>query len=122
MLLSGAAQSSTTSEIDIYYYSSSDGTTFLVQSANANDNTKRETFFKISNSSDLEDGVDSPAQDNTWGHSMSDTETNYVFLYDEDGHYSKLKIATFHAGTGPGDPSYVEVVWYYNPVAGNKMF
>ena len=39
--------------------------------------------------------------------------SNYVFLYDHDGHYSKLKIVNSGGGV-PGEPAWVEVQWYYN--------
>lgn len=108
--------------IDIYYFSSSDGTTFLVQSSHLNANMTRETFFKIGTASNLSDGVDSPAKDATWATAMTDREANYVFLYDADGNYSKLKIANFGGGTGPGDPAWVELIWIYNKAKDNRLF
>ena len=108
--------------IDLYYFSSSDGSTFLVQSSHLNANMTRETFFKVGTASDLEDGVDSETKDTNWANSINDTETNYVFLYDADGHYSKLKIVEFHPGTGPGDPSWVDVAWVYNTAQDDTMF
>lgn len=122
VLSSGAAQSSTTSDIDIYYYSSSDGSTFLVQSAHNSSGSSRETFFNVGSGTDLNDGVDSEEKDGNWTDNMSDREENYVFLLDADGNYSKLKITSFGGGTGPGDPSWVEVSWIYNPVVGSTMF
>ncbi len=118
----GTSDADNRGNIDLYYFSSSDGSTFLVQSAHLNSNMTRQTFFKVGSSTDLQDGVDSPREDGTWGDSMSDRETNYVFLYDADGHYSKLKIINFGGGTGPGDPSWVEVSWIYNTVTDNILF
>ena len=44
---------------------------------------------------------------------MRDTQTNYVFLYDDDGHYSKMKITNRGGGSG-SDPAWVEITWIYN--------
>ena len=108
--------------IDIFYYSSSDGSTFLVRSSHLNTNMNRETFFKVASGSNLNDGIDSPIKDSGWAYSMSDRETNYVFLYDDDGHYSKLKIAQYGGGSGPGDPAWVELQWIYNRAVDSILF
>jgi len=118
----GTSDANNNGNIDLYYFSSSDGTTFLVQSAHINANMTRETFFKVGSASDLEDGVASTVKDANWTNTMSDRETNYVFLYDADGHYSKLIITNFNAGSGPGDPSWVEVAWVYNTAQDNTTF
>ncbi|MDZ7626414.1 MAG: hypothetical protein U5J96_18460 [Ignavibacteriaceae bacterium] len=52
---------------------------------------------------------------------MDDREPNYVFLYDHDGHYSKIKIVSWGGGV-PGEPAWVEVQWYYNEVQLDKRF
>ncbi|MBI1933046.1 MAG: PEGA domain-containing protein [Ignavibacteriales bacterium] len=122
ILSTGTAISSSNAGIDIYYYSSSDGSTYLVQSANANNSAKRATYFKISSATNLNDGTDSPAKDATWTNSMSDREANYVFLYDADGHYSKLKISNYGGGSGVGDPAWVELTWIFNKAVDNKLF
>ncbi len=118
----GTSDADNRGNIDLYYFSSSDGSTFLVQSAHINANMTRETFFKVGSATDLEDGIDSETKDTNWTNSINDSETNYVFLYDADGHYSKLKIVELHLGSGPGDPSWVEVVWVYNSVQDNTTF
>jgi hypothetical protein len=118
----GTSDATNRGNIDLYYYSSSDGSTFLVQSSHLNANMSRETFFMVSSGTSLTDGEDSPVKDNSWTYTMSDREDNYVFLYDADGHYSKLKISSFGGGTGPGDPSWVEVEWIYNKVQHNILF
>lgn len=102
--------------VDIYYSS----TGFLVQSADISPNMSRVTYFRVGNSTNLDDGVDSPVQDGSWGKSVSDTQTNYFFLYDNDQRYSKVKIQ--QGGGTPGNPSYVDVWWYYNRAAGNTRF
>ncbi|MEJ2105623.1 MAG: PEGA domain-containing protein, partial [Ignavibacteriaceae bacterium] len=90
--------------VDIYY--SSNG--FLVQSANLYPGLIRETDFYVGTSSDIYDGIDSPLSNTgAWTNNISDTETNYVFLYDHDGHYSKLRI-TGRGGGVPGVPAWVE--------------
>jgi len=104
--------------VDIYY--SSNG--FLVQSANLYPGLVRETDFHVGTSSDIYDGIDSPLNNTgTWTNNISDTETNYVFLYDHDGHYSKLKIVGLGGGQ-PGVPAWVDVQWYYNKTSLDNRF
>jgi len=96
--------------VDIYY--SSNG--FLVQSANLYPGLIRETDFFVGSSANLFDGEDSPlSTSGIWTNNIGDREANYVFLYDHDGHYSKLKIVDWGGGV-PGEPAWVEVQWYYN--------
>lgn len=124
-LSSGLAYGVSSSEsdlIDIYYYS--DGTTsYLVQSADLYPGLFRETDFFVSSGTNLFDEEDSPLNSaGTWTNNINDTENNYVFLYDHDGHYSKFKIVNLHIGGGPGDPSWVDVQWYYNNTALDNRF
>jgi hypothetical protein len=104
--------------VDIYY--SSNG--FLVQSAHLSPNLIRETDFFVGAASNLFDDEDSPLRNTgTWTDNIGDRETNYVFLYDHDGHYSKLKIVDFGGGV-PGEPAWVEVQWYYNDTQLDNRF
>jgi len=104
--------------VDIYY--SSNG--FLVQSADLYPGLIRVTKFNVGSGSNLFDEVDSPNKNvGVWTNSISDTTTNYVFLYDHDGHYSKLKIVNMGGGV-PGVPAWVEVQWYYNDTALDNRF
>ena len=104
--------------VDIYY--SSNG--FLVQSAHLSPNLIRETDFFVGAASNLFDDEDSPLRNTgTWTDNIGDRETNYVFLYDHDGHYSKLKIVNFGGGV-PGEPAWVEVQWYYNDTQLDNRF
>lgn len=108
--------------IDIYYFSNSAGTSFLVQSSHLNANMTRETFFKVMAASNLNDGVNSPVKASDWAYSVSESEDNYMFLFDADNRYSKLKI-TNRGGLGTsGDPAWVEVQWYYNTAENNLIF
>ena len=101
--------------IDLYFYSDAGGNSYLIQSADLYPNLIRETDFFVSSGNNLFDGVDSPLRSTgTWTNNIDDTENNYVFLYDHDGHYSKMKIVTRGGGGGPGDPSWVDIQWYYN--------
>ncbi len=108
-------------QVDIYYTSNG----FLVQSADLNltQGLTRETLFHVGGGTNLNDGVSS-TNSSFWSvvKSMSDRETNYVFLYDDDSHYSKLKITNFGGGTGPGDPAWVELTWIYNNNATDTRF
>jgi hypothetical protein len=117
----GTSDTDNNGKIDLYYFSNSDGG-YLVQSAHKSSKMTRETFFKVGSASDLNDGVASTAKDDTWTDNMTDREANYVFLYDADGHYSKLKIVNFHAGSGASDPSWVEVAWIYNNIQDDLVF
>jgi hypothetical protein len=104
--------------VDVYY--SSNG--YLVQSANLYPGLIRVTKFRVGNSDDMYDDVDSPLHTSgTWTDNILDTETNYVFLYDHDGHYSKLQIVDMGGGT-PGNPAWIEVIWYYNNVLLDERF
>jgi hypothetical protein len=104
--------------VDIYY--SSNG--YLVQSADLYPGLIRVTKFRVGNSDDMYDDVDSPLHNTgTWTTNIPDTETNYVFLYDHDGHYSKLQIVDMGGGT-PGNPAWIEVIWYYNNVVLDERF
>jgi len=109
-------------KVDIYYTSSG----YLVQSAslNTSQGLTRETFFLVGSGTNLNDGVSSPTYPigGTWGTSISDRQSNYVFLYDDDSHYSKLKITNYGGGSGPGDPAWIEVTWIYNNTAIDTRF
>ena len=110
--------------IDIYYSTSgTGGEAFLVQSADLNVNLVRETdFFVQTDSTNLFDGLDSPLRNTgMWTNNMDDGEANYVFLYDHDGHYSKLKIVNWGGGV-IGEPAWVEVQWYYNDTQLDNRF
>jgi hypothetical protein len=109
--------------VDIYFYSDAAGTSYLVQSADLHPGLIRRTDFFISSGTNLFDGADSPLRNTgTWTNKINDTENNYVFLYDHDGHYSKFKIVNRGGGGGPGDPSWVDVHWYYNNIILDNRF
>ena len=108
-------------DVDIYYFSASDGSSFLVNSASKHSNMTRETFFVNGGATNLNDGADSPAKTNSWAQEMGDRETNYFFLYDQDGHYTKLKITGFGGG-GPGEPAWVELQYIYNTAQESRKF
>ena len=109
--------------VDIYYYSDQGGNTYLIQSADLYPTLNRITKFYVGAGNNLFDDEDSPDKnDPGWTPSIQDHEPNYVFLYDHDGHYSKIKIVNFHNGAGSGDPSWVEIQWYYNDKYLDKRF
>ncbi len=114
-------------KVDIYYSSSgTGGQSYLVQSANLNTSQglTRQTAFYVGNGTDITDGEDSPTYPlgGNWTDHMGDHETNYVFLYDDDGNYSKLIVTNYHIGTGQNDPSWVEVKWLYNNIGADNRF
>lgn len=108
-------------KVDIYYSTTgTGGTPYLVQSADLYPNLTRHTAFYVGNGTDITDGEDSPNSAlSGWTDNMSDRETNYVFLYDEDGHYSKLIITDY--GT-VSNIAWVEVKWEYNNTGADKRF
>jgi len=110
--------------VDIYY--STDGTGgrgFLIQSADLTPNLIRKTDFLVGNSTNLFDEEDSPPRNTvTWTNNIGDREVNYVFLYDNDGHYSKLIIVSSSGGGVPGEPAWVAVMWYYNETILDNRF
>ena len=104
--------------VDIYYSTSG----FLVQSADLYPNLVRETDFFVSSETNLFNGFDSPLRNvGTWTDNIGDRENNYVFLYDHDGNYSKLKIVNWGGGV-IGEPAWVEVQWYYNTTLLDNRF
>jgi len=104
-------------DVDIFYSS----TGFIVRSANGASGMTRETYFKVGSGTDLTDGKDSPVRDGSWTTSMGDRETKYVYLFDNDGNYSKIKIVNYGGGV-PGTPAWVEVEWYYQTKVGSRAF
>lgn len=104
-------------KVDIFYSS----TGFVVRSANGSSGMTRITSFFIGSGTNLNDGVDSPSATGSWATQIGDREANYVFLYDNDLHYSKLKITSWGGGT-PGNPAWVEVQFIYNEQANAKVF
>jgi len=104
--------------VDIYYSSSG----FLVQSADLYPSLIRETDFFVSSATNLFDGLDSPLRSTgVWTDNIGDRENNYVFLYDHDGNYSKLKIVNWGGGV-IGEPAWVEVQWIYNKTLLDNRF
>lgn len=125
-LSSGHAYGLTSShkgDVDIYYSTSgTGGTPYLVQSADLFPNLTRHTAFYIGTGTEITDGVASPLYPlSGWTDNMGDRETHYVFLYDEDGHYSKLIITNYGGGSG-GNPAWVEVEWLYNNTGADNRF
>ncbi len=110
-------------KVDIFYSTTgTGGQGYLVQSADLSSQMTRVTKFRIGTGSNLDDGVPSPLHTSgTWTNHMTDRENDYVFLYDDDGNYSKAKIVSFGGGT-PGSPAYVEIQWWYNKKTGDVRF
>lgn len=112
--------------VDIYYSTAgTGGQGYLVQSADLYPNLIRGTDFFVGSgvATNLFDGEDSPLiSAGTWTNNIDDRQSKYVFLYDHDGHYSKLKIVSWGGGSGPGDPAWVEVQWYYNTIVLDNRF
>lgn len=101
-------------KVDLFYSSSG----YLIRSADAGSGMTRVTYFKDGNATNLNDGVSSPTQDASWAKSMGDRATNYFFIKDNDGNYSKVRIKSY--GTTP--VAWVELEWIYNKTSGDKRF
>jgi hypothetical protein len=110
-------------KVDIYYFSNAAGTSYLVQSADLNSGMTRVTKFRAGATNILNDGVDSPLENSgVWTSSIADRDSSkYVFLFDADGHYSKIKIVNWGGGT-TGSPAWVEIKWFYNNTAADPRF
>jgi hypothetical protein len=104
-------------KVDIFYSS----TGFVVRSADGVSQMTRVTSFFVGSGTDLNDGFDSPSNTVTWLTQIGDHTLNYVFLYDNDLHYSKMKITSWGGGT-PGSPAWVEVQLIYNEQANSRVF
>ena len=107
--------------VDIYF---STELGYLVSSAAEHPNMTRATFFYEGDSQDLYNGEDSPIVNTpvNWEDNMPEDAANYYFLFDQDGHYSKIKIVGSGGGQGPGDPRWLEVEWIYNESMGDERF
>ncbi|MCK9209663.1 MAG: PEGA domain-containing protein [Ignavibacteriaceae bacterium] len=103
--------------VDIYYTSNG----FVVTSADNATGLTRKTYFKVGGGSVLTDGVASSVKDNTWTDRMTDRQTNYVYLYDADMHYTKIIIDSYGGGN-PNDPAWVKVKWIYNQAKDDVRF
>jgi hypothetical protein len=115
----GTSDSDNNSKIDIYYFSDSAGNTYIVRSSHFSSKMSRDTYFKVSSSSEINDGINSTAKDGNWERTLAITETNYAFLYDNDGNYSKLIIVD----EGETDQkAWVKVKWIYNKVQDDLAF
>jgi hypothetical protein len=84
--------------------------------------TQRMTRFNNTTNTNLNDGVDSPVYQNTtaqWAFEKFD-DGNYTFIYDQDNHYSKLKI-TGSGQDGPFD-RWITVDIIYNNTVNDVRF
>ncbi len=85
----------------------------------------RHTYFRMSDSTNLDDGVSAPQYStSTWGNITTQAIlnlTHYFWIYDADGNYSKAKVTEYHAKTSVSDPAYVKLKYYYNS-KGSRAF
>ncbi|MCX6151851.1 MAG: PEGA domain-containing protein [Ignavibacteriales bacterium] len=114
-LSTGATASSSSAIIDIFYYTNS---TFSVHEVRSS--ATRNTFFKVGANTNLTDNVSSSTKDGNWSTTMTDTETNYVFVYDADHHYSKIKIVAVSSIVE--SPAWIEIQGIYNKTVDDKRF
>jgi hypothetical protein len=111
-LSEGIAVSSNDPDADLYYLTNASFTIHELKSLTSD--------FLVSSNSDLEDGEDSPLATNNWVDNVPDGTTNYFFIYDENGHYSKAKIVEISPSNEI--PAWVRIEWYYNNVENDPRF
>lgn len=106
-------------KVDIYY--NKDG---YIVSNNGPAVSINNTWFKPGITELLNDGVAAPLYNEvTWVKKMSEKESSYVFLYDKDGHYSKIKIIRY-GWESPGltGRAWIDFQWIYNKRANDVNF
>jgi len=101
--------------VDIYYSS----TNYNIRSAhNYGSGLTRQTFFKAGLSNNMNDELDASVKDGTWISDLpagSDRDsTKYYFVYDQDKHYSKIKVVGWGGGTGGTDYAWTRIQIIYN--------
>lgn len=106
--------------VDLFYNSAD----YSHSSASLATGLTRATYFKAGGASNLNDGVDAPGKDATWSTKITNDRdvSQYYWVYDADGNYSKLKIVDFGGGSVTTGPAWVKVQWLYNPTVGNRRF
>jgi len=122
ILSTGTTASSSSALIDLLYYSNSATITYDLRSSDLITSTARKTRFKASGAKDINDGVSAPTYDAaTWTNKIPDRDTTqYYYVYDNDGHYSKFKVVSF--GDVSGQEAYVNVQIKYNKAESEKRF
>ncbi len=114
-LSTGTAASTSNTAVDLYYHTNQTWTTHELAGLST-----RTTYFSVGTSSILTDGVSSPVKTSSWATTMSDLETNYVFIYDADHHYSKLKIVDWSSSVE--SPAWIKVQYIYNNTIDDVRF
>lgn len=120
-LSTGSVTASTGSATDIFFEGASGSRDIKSQHLRST-TTTNQTHFYVGTSTNLEDGTDSPlyqSSDANWRFDNNNTQ-NYVFLYDKDSHYSKLRI-TSTGQDGPFD-RYVIITFIYNKLINDVRF
>lgn len=109
-----------------FFYSSYDSTLRSPDAATTELRTySRKSRFLKTTLHDVADGAPVPKAyseaDPDWTDFIPDTLTSYFFVYDFDQHYSKVKISKKFPTSG-SDPSWLEVIGYYNMRKDNLLF
>lgn len=112
--------SSDKDKVDLYYHTLASPPYEIASASLASTGLSRTTYFLVGNSANLTDTTTAPVKSGSWVKTVKDTETNYIYVYDQDQHYSKLKFTT--GGGTPGVPAYVDVTWIYNQVSNDRRF
>lgn len=82
---------------------------YEIKTPNATNGMFRDTRFLVSSYTNINDNRDAPSEDPTWKNSFPISTNNYVYVYDYDGHYSKIQIVNRF-----DNPTRVELKWIYN--------
>lgn len=107
-------------KIDFYYQSTSYGP-FIITSADQHSGLARQTFFKIGGTDHLFNGDPAPLKDDSWDKKVYDDRTHFIFLHDNEQHYSKLIILGL-GGNSQGKPGWIRLKWLYNQTKNDRRF
>ena len=120
--LAYGASSADKDKIDLVYFSNNTSTLYEIQSAKVY-GLSRYTYFNPATSSILTDGVSSSVKSDAWYNAFSANDsTKYRFVYDNDKHYSKIKIVNYGGGTITTGAAWVDIKWIYNKKVDDVRF
>lgn len=107
--------------VDLFYFSDRSIPLFEIRTPGFSTAPRVTAFLKGGTS--LTDGASSTVKDASWitKYSASDV-SNYYFAYDNDKHYSKIKIIEKGGFGIAGDPAWVKFEWIYNKAVDNVYF
>lgn len=110
--------------VDLIFYSSS--SIFDLRSVHLyGSGLTRRTYFKAGTSNNLNDGGNAPTKDGTWIDQLPnlsyEDSSKYYFVYDQDQHYSKIRVVD-SGGGNPQVPAWTKLQWIYNTQVDDTRF